>query len=440
MKKILALLVACMMLITVFAGCGTDKAKTDAGQPAAKSEEAKKEEPKSGGKVMELAYWTLFGGGDGEFMQNMIDNFNKSQSEIKVNNLKLEWGEYYTKLMTAVAAGKGPDIGVSHTSKLPEMVEQGLVYELDEFAQPVGVKWEDFNQNILSATIFDGKHYAVPVDTHPFVFYYNKKLLKPLGVLDDNGKIKADLNGEGFIKFLTEIKGKLPEGVAPLSLAQDNDDPFRLWYALYFQQGAKGLLSADLKKAEIDTDKAVAAAKYVNSLFYDHKVIPMNLKDFYQFFQQEKAATFMSGVWCTGIWEGAKMDFGAMPLPRIFDKEATWGDSHTLVLPVTAKKENEKLKAGLKFLNFVADSGALWAKAGHIPAKDTVVKSDEFKQLPFRGDYVSVASNVAFMSQSTKNWAMNDAMKKNLNNIWANKVSPEEGIRALAEEIDKIVK
>lgn len=78
----------------------------------------------SEGKVS-LSFWTLFDGGDGANMQALVDEFNKTHPDIEVKNTKLAWGEYYTKLVTAVGNGNGPDIGISHSSRLPDLIDQG---------------------------------------------------------------------------------------------------------------------------------------------------------------------------------------------------------------------------------------------------------------------------------------------------------------------------
>lgn len=394
-----------------------------------------------GGEKVTLSFWTLFSGGDGENMQAMIDAFNKEHPNIQVKNTKLEWGEYYTKLITAVGNGNGPDVGISHISRLPDLIDQGVVSELDDVADEAGVDWATFNQNILEASIVDGAHYAVPIDTHPFIMYYNKKLLKEAGLLDDEGKPIMEQSADGFVTFLTTLKEKLPQKVTPFAMSNANDDPFRLWWALYSQLGGNDVVSDDLNSAQIDTDKAVKAAQYVQDLFHKHKVIKLNDPDFYKNFQSGTAAIMMTGVWATGTWESTKdLEFGAMPIPKVFDLEATWGDSHTVILPVTKKEDPAKRKAAITFANWLADNGQVWAKAGHIPSKPSVFEKQEFKDLPYRSDYVSVASTVKFNKPSTKNWQIRDlAMFKYLNEVWANKLSPADGIAKMSDEVQKVL-
>lgn len=393
-----------------------------------------------GGKV-ELTFWTLFSGGDGDNMQAMIDTFNKEHPDIQVKNTKLEWGEYYTKLITAVGNGNGPDIGISHISRLPDLIDQGVVSELDDVADAAGVDWSTFNPNILEASVVNDAHYAVPIDTHPFIMYYNKKLLSDAGLLGDDGKPAFESSPDGFVTFLTKLKEQLPQKATPFALSNTNDDPFRLWWALYSQLGGNDVVADDLSTAQVDTDKAVEAAGYIQDLFHKHKVIKLNDPDFYKNFQSGTAAIMMTGVWATGTWEATEgLDFGAMPIPTLFGQAATWGDAHTVILPITKKEDPARRQAALTFANWLADNGQVWAKAGHIPSKPSVFEHPDFQALPHRSDYVSVASTVKFNKPSTKNWQIRDlAMFKYLNEIWANKMSPEDGISKLTDEVQKVL-
>ncbi|MCM2999225.1 ABC transporter substrate-binding protein [Paenibacillus cellulositrophicus] len=393
------------------------------------------------GEKVNLSFWTLFDGGDGDNMQAMVDQFNKEHPDIQVKNTKLVWGEYYTKLITAVGAGNGPDVGISHISRLPDLINQGVATELDDSAKDANIDWSTFNQNILEASVYDDKHYAVPIDTHPFIMYYNKKLLKDAGLLGEDGKPVLEQSGEGFIKFLTTLKEKLPKGKYPFALSSSNDDPFRFWWALYSQQGGNDVVSDDLKSADIDKEKAVKAADYIKDLYHKYNFIKLNDPDFYKTFQSGNAAIMMTGVWATGTWEKTKgLEFGAMPIPKVFDQEATWGDSHTIILPATSNEDPEKRKAALIFANWIADHGEIWAKAGHIPSKPAVFEKPEFKEMPYRSDYVSVASTVKFNKHSDKNWQIRDnALFKYLNEVWSNKMSSSDAVDKMQTEIGKVL-
>ncbi|SEM70675.1 ABC transporter substrate-binding protein [Lihuaxuella thermophila] len=396
-------------------------------------------DPANNGKV-ELTYWTLFDGGDGDYMNQLIQQFNKTHPHIQVKNVKISWDDYYTKLMTAVSAGKGPDVAVSHTSKLPELVNQGLAVPLDELAGKANVNWASFNQNILKSIVYDGRHYAVPIDTHPLILYYNKKYLKEAGLLDGQGKPILEPTPEGFVKFFATLKEKLPSDVAPLAQPTGGQDIYRLWWALYSQLGGNDVVADDLKTASVDKEKALKALSFIKDLF-TNKFVKLNDPDFYKTFQNQKAAVMITGVWATGMWEKTKgLDFGAAPLPAIFGKEATWGDSHTLILPVSQNADEEKQVAALTFANWVADNGHIWAQAGHIPSKPAILEKPEFKKLPYRSDYVSVASHVVFSKHSDNNWSIRDqAMIKNFDACLQNKLTPEQAIENMEKTVNDLL-
>ncbi|MDQ0112196.1 ABC transporter substrate-binding protein [Paenibacillus harenae] len=440
MKKGFGMTLAMLLTAALaISACGSNNSGgNNGGSNTLGNNESSSPDNSGGGSKVTLSFWTLFSGGDGDNMQKLIDEFNKSHPDIQVKNTKLEWGEYYTKLITAVGNGNGPDVGISHTSRLPDLINQGVVTELDDVAETAGVDWGTYNENLLSATAVDGKHYAVPIDTHPFIMYYNKKLLRDAGLLGDDGKPVLEQSADGFIAFLDTLKQKLPAKVTPFALSNSNDDPFRLWWSLYHQLGGNDVISDDLSSASLDADKGAKAAEYIQNI-YAKGYIKKNDPDFYKNFQSGTAAIMMTGVWATGTWEATKeLEFGAMPIPKIFDREATWGDSHTLILPVTKSEDPEKRKAAITFADWIAENGQVWAKAGHIPSKPSVFDKQEYKDMPYRGDYASVADTVKFSKPSTKNWSIRDnALFKYLNEVWASKMTPADAMVKMQDAIQK---
>ena len=89
----------------------------------------------------------------------------------------------------------------------------------------------------------DGKQYAVPLDTHPIVLYYNKDLLREAGVLGDDGRPKGMDSREGFTATLQALKDagvEFPLG----SVTADGNFMFRTIYSLMCQQGGE-LMTGD---------------------------------------------------------------------------------------------------------------------------------------------------------------------------------------------------
>ena len=174
----------------------------------------------------DLSFWSLFTGGDGEWFGQIVDDYNATSPTNPVECITLVWDDYYTKLQTAVATGNGPDTGVSHVSKLYELEETGVVEPLNDYLDELGVDLgELYEQASVDSVTFDGDIYAIPLDTHCEVMYYNLDLLEQAGVSED--EVLAISSADDFAAILAKCKESLPEDVSPIALTNSGDpSPF----------------------------------------------------------------------------------------------------------------------------------------------------------------------------------------------------------------------
>lgn len=445
-KRCASVFLSAAMAVTVFAGCSGNGSTTTAASAAAGSSQsgaAASSVSADNGQKYTLNFWTLFTGGDGDVMAKVVKAFNDSHPNIQVKITTLEWGDpYYTKLETSVAAGNGPDIGVSHITKLPELVSQNVLSSLDDYTQSCSINWNNYGQNVMQSSTFNGKHYSIPLDFHPYVLYYNKTLLQKSGML--NGKEEPDItpgeDGKGFADFLVKLKSKLPSGVSPLAETESGDDVYRFWWTLYNQAGGKDFVSDDGGSAKIDTEPAVKAINYMKDLFDKYQVIPKNLnKDhFSDKFQNQSCAMLINGVWSVNTFADTKgLDFGVIPIPQIFNNSDCWGDSHNLVLPAQNNGDKGRETAAVTFMNWVSQNGQIWGQAGHIPANTAAQKSSEFTALPKRSGFVSSVNNVVFPKQSEKTWPLKDIIYKNLETVLNGSTTAETAFKTITDQMNK---
>ncbi|MBG9785852.1 extracellular solute-binding protein [Shouchella lehensis] len=376
---------------------------------------------------MKLDYWVFLSGGDLSYMEAIVDEYNSSQDEVYVDIILQDWDDYYTKIVTSVAADRGPDIGISHAASLPQLMNQGLLQPVEEMMTGAGLDFNRFPENIRDAVEVEDELYAVPIDTHPFILYINTDLAEEAGLLNGQRLPEIDSTPTGLTDYFAAAKEALPDKT-PLAISTGGVDTYRWWWTVYFQMGGTPIFSDDLREPEItlDRDIAIQAAEYIHNFFGD--VIPMHIGDFYETFQAGNAVGMMTGVWATGIWEAADLNFTAMPIPQSFDVEAAQGDAHTLIVPIKEEQSSERKEAIAEFIAFVSDEGAEWAKAGHIPARTDVVESPEFQDQPFRADYAEVASKVVFTNKTIYQNPAETDMIRALDEIMSNRLTPEAGI------------
>lgn len=385
-----------------------------------------------------LVFWSLFSGGDGGFMDEIIADYNSKGPSREVQSIMLVWADYYTKLQTAVAAGKGPDIGVSHVSKLPELVDQGVVEPIDSYLEQMGFDMSSvYASNSIDSVTFDGQIYAIPLDTHAEILYYNTDILERAGVaLNADGQL--DINSwDEFKAIMDQCKAVLEDGETTLSMTNAGDDPYRIWWATYFQMGGTPLVNDDGTEVTLDMDIAKKASETVKSLFEDGYIIE-GIDDHQQLFQSGKAAFATCGTWATGAFEKTEnLNFGAQAWPKLFDNDSCWADSHTMILPVNPDRTEEETLAAVEFLVGVSgDGGAIWAGSGQIPSNMSVLESDEYLGMPYRSSYKSALQTAVLPSKNPHFYAMKDGIIENLNTYWTNVADVDTAIQGLYDELE----
>ena len=350
-----------------------------------------------------VVWWDFLSGGDGVRMKQLISDFNAAhEGEITIDATTLEWGvPFYTKVQTAVPVGEAPDIMTYHASRIPLAVEQGLLSELTpaDF-ETMGLSEGDYAPATWDAVSVDGKQYAVPLDTHPIVLYYNKDLLSAAGRLNEDGTPMGLDSREGFTETLQALKDN---GVTyPLgSVTADGNFMYRTIYSLMGQQDGELITDGEFLAGD-NADKLANAlgvlAEWTNdglqSTYTDY---PATVA----LFTSGEAAMMINGVWevptMTDLQNDGKLfEWGAVELPVIFDHASTYADSHSFAVPNGNDMTPEKRAAVLEVMGWISKNSLLWATAGHIPAYGPVTASDDYAQMEPNATYSSLTENMIF--------------------------------------------
>jgi multiple sugar transport system substrate-binding protein len=356
-----------------------------------------------------VVWWDFLGGGDGVRMKQLIADFNKEMDgKVEIQASTLDWGvPFYTKVQTSSAVGEAPDVMTYHASRIPLAVKQGILQEItpDDF-KAMGLGEADFAKATWDAVTIDGKQYAVPLDTHPIVLYYNKDILAKAGLLDANGKPTGLNGGENFKAAMTKAK----EAGAKFGIAgvtADGNFMYRTIYSMMCQQGGElmtdGEFLAGDNAAKMQNALAMIADWTKSGLQSSYSDYPATVA----LFTSGSAAFMINGVWevptMTDMHKSGKLfEWGAMELPVFFEKPCTYADSHSFAIPVNKGKEMsaEKRAAVLSVISWIDKHSLFWATAGHIPAYAPVTQSDEYKKMEPNATYSPLTANMIFDPKS----------------------------------------
>ena len=351
-------------------------------------------------KAGSLDYWNLFGGGDGVRMTQMLDTFRAANPQISLSAVTLAWGNpYYTKLALATLGDKPPDVAISHLTRMKTLVGSDLLEELhlDDLAR-YGITPDKISATAWQAGLVDGKAYAVPLDTHPFVMFYNTDICQQAGLLDPAGKLIPWDSPEKFTDAMQKAKGITKAYGGVVSINGDTSTPWRIFQSLYSQLGGE-TLADDGRKVVIDDAKATQVLTFLQGITASG-LFPANID--YQgavaTFANGQAGFYFQGEWEISTFQTAKMPFSMTLFPNLYGgaKYAVQADSHTLVIPKQPNVDAARLDRSLLLIKSMLDQSKTWAEGGHVPTWLPFRDSAEYQALTPQSNYAAAADGAVY--------------------------------------------
>ncbi|GGX89887.1 extracellular solute-binding protein [Streptomyces minutiscleroticus] len=387
--------------------------------------------------------WDLFSGADGGLLNTMVDEAAPDMPGTRIERTVLEWGTpYYTKLAMASAGGRGPDVAVSHMSRLAGYAPSGLLDPWDtSLLEEFGLGREDFTDAVWQRTQFEGRTYAVPLDTHPFIVFFHPGPTADAGLLTKDGTLDTDAfsSPDSFLEAGRELaKASGGQGIA-FGYVTDTAQGWRLFYGLYRQTGGR----FDLPEggpAEVDEDRMAEVIAFMAKLV-DGTVNPRQL-DYASgiaAFTNRQTAMILSGEWELGTYRTADKDVGAAPFPTVFGTPAVYADAHSFVLPRKPDADPGHRRRTHQAVAALLKAGQTWATAGHIPSYGPVTRTKDYRALQPQAHYVQAQEHVVLDPAVWFAGAGSDfqnAMSQVLQQALLDGLAPDRAARAMVRRLN----
>jgi multiple sugar transport system substrate-binding protein len=386
------------------------------------------------GPKVDVAFWNGFTGGDGPFMGELVKEFSSQNKKINVSMNTVDWAVYYQKVPSAVSTGEGPDVGIMHADQLGTNAARGVVIPLDDVANALGLKESGFAPLVWNAGIYNNQRYGIPLDIHPLGFYYNKGLMEKAGLDPNNPPQTRD----DYEAALEEMKGAGIKGhwMSPLLFTGG-----LTWMSVLWQLGGD-LYNEDASKATFNSDAGVEALTWIVDVVkkgYSPKDVGEDAE--FVAFQNGDNAFMWNGIWNINPLKEVKgLEWGVAPLPQIGTEKAAWAGTHQFVIMNKQPLDENKVQASKVFINWISQKSIEWAKAGQIPARNSVRESQEFKSLEEQATlakqvsyvhFVPAVPGIAEVGLTTYETAVNEAVLL--------KTEPKAALDAAASRADKLL-
>ena len=371
-KLILALLVTATLLFTV--GC-SEPTQQSTDEPGSNDTATPEVPGDVGDAEIVLEFWNGFTGPDGEDIAKIIGEFNKEfEGQIAIRTQTMPWANFYDQYRTTVTAGEAPDIAIMHLDSVASYARYGLLTPLDELAANIGLVAEDFITEVWNAGVYEGARYGIPLDVHPLTLFYNIDLLEAAGYSEPPKNYEELLEISFAVQEATDAYGIAMPVFWPSNM---------IFYSSLMSHGGKSV-SEDGLTPLYNTPEGHEALQKMVDLVYTHKVSPADVQADGEvtLFRQGKSAFHLNGIWMiAGFEQQDGLNFATAAVPLFGENDAVWAGSHNFVLPKQNDEDPARLEAAMKFIQFVTENSLQWAKAGQVPAKYSVLESEEFKAL-----------------------------------------------------------
>ena len=353
--------------------------------------------PAAAGKGTRVRYWHLFGGGDGVNMQQMLADFRAAHPDVALEDATLQWGApYYTKLGMAGAGGRGPEVAAMHLARVPGFAPGRLLdaFDLDLLAE-FGVRPTDFPEHLWRRGTFHGRQYAVPLDTHPQVLYYNTEVCRKAGLLTEDGRLVPLEDVERFteaVRTATRVTGK--PGLVTEALGADVVGPFRFFSTFYSQTGGS-LLNEDATRITLDDDKALRVLEWMAQLSREGLMTShVDYNGAIGTFSHGESAFLINGEWEVSTFLNQELPFSMTPIPGLFGRPTTQADCHCFVLPHQRDRGGAGNEAAHRFVAWMLRHSVHWAAGGHVPAYLPTLSRPDYLKLAPQSEYREVIDDV----------------------------------------------
>jgi multiple sugar transport system substrate-binding protein len=327
------------------------------------------------GPPVTISFWNGFTGGDGPAMREMVANFNSSQDLITVEQNTVQWAQYYQRVVAAIHAGRGPDVGAMHLEQLATQAARQTVNPLDDVLDELGLSADQYPEQVWNGGIVDGVRYGVPLDVHCLASYSNRATLQGVDV---SGQ---PTTGDELAQVLDQMAGS---GVETPFWMPNRWPAHLMFLSLLWQFGGEPY-AEDGSEALFDSDAGVEALSWMRQQIekgYSPENVAVDTQ--YTAFKNGEGAFTWDGIWQINDLQTIEddLDWGIAPIPTIGDQPAVWANSHQLVLFRDRSPDDDRLQAGKAFIRYLTEESAAWSAAGMIPARNEARETNQFQESP----------------------------------------------------------
>ncbi|MCF7858502.1 MAG: extracellular solute-binding protein [Candidatus Cloacimonetes bacterium] len=310
----------------------------------------------------EVTLWHSYRGNEKDAIMQVVDNFNKANSEVKIKALGIPYDAFPDKITAAIPRGKGPDIFIFAHDRIGGWVEAGIIEPIDFYLE------EDISGNFVEGAWkpmqYKSSMYGLPMSLKSIILFYNTNIIKtPPKTTDEMiamAKKHTD-SANGKYGLVYEIAN--------------------FYYHACWLQGFGGNIFNDKDIPVLNSPENIRSFQFAQDLFLKEKIVPPEVSNVLvtTLFNEGKAGMVISGPWFRGEIEGVPYEVELLPVISEINKPAIpFMSSEGVLMSAKSKNKGASFEA-MKYL-ISKEAAFIFATVGNQPvALKSVYERPEVK-------------------------------------------------------------
>jgi len=392
-------------------------------------------------RKIEIIFWHSLGFHVKQIIEEMTDEYNRSQSGVKVTPVfQGMFEDMQVKMLTAAVTRQLPEVAQVQIEYLDPYIKNGLLEPIDDFIPPQ--EKEDILDKLWEVTSRNGHIYGVPFCISVTVFFYNEDAFRKAGLDPDKPpsnwdevikigqKLTRDTNGDGKIdRYAMMFWTKGFYGIAPF-----------LW------ANGGNFFTDDGNRIKLTSEEMVKTIMFLRDLVFKYRIMPQNWTDW------EGGQAFLTGNLAMGPFTSAAISYGEQNLPwklRISPMPALNNKRYTILggsSLVNFSRSRKIRKAAQDFILWMVNKEntiKIHQKVGYLPVRNSAIDSLELKAFNMKNpNYRVVVDSLEFakpLPNQSEFLKINQMLSDMLQRIILNESDPITELENTEREINRML-
>ncbi len=410
MKKLIAVLLAGIMVLGILTGCSSGGSK-------------------SGQKTLEVVWFS--DGKEGESFMRLAEKYMEEHSEVKIELIEVPYSDLESKIKNMINGKETP--ALARLTNLGPFQNQLL--DLSEYVSDKEAFADSFGEGLKFE--YEGKILAAPMDVTANGLIYNKTAFEQAGVSVPQSADEVWT----WEEWKEAMKTVMEKSDCKYGLVYDKS-PQR-FSTLMYQAGAS-MLTQDLSASNFNTPEMNRAVSFFKEL-HDEQIIPdsvwLGSENPNNLFRTGQVAMHFAGSWMIANYKEEINDFewGVTYLPKDVKRSTVPGGKYLAVFKGTGVE-----KEAAEFIEWIseAENNAVYCKENSYLSQ---VKGNEKLDYDYGGEFFSIFAEelAATDAQPGAEWgyqsftgAVQTDIRDKLTDVLAGKLTVEDYLT----EMDTLIK